>query len=62
MCEHAKRRVSALSIVEDLQVLEDRVGELDASLRLATVGQLNLHAAPERLDDRVIEAVTDRSG
>lgn len=28
--KHAKRRVAALAVVEDLEVLEDRVGELDA--------------------------------
>ena len=59
--EHPERAVTSLSVVEDLEVLEDRVGELDASLPLATVEQLDLHAAPERLDDRVVEAVTDRS-
>lgn len=30
--EHAKRRVSALSIVKDLQVLEDGVGKFHACL------------------------------
>ncbi len=30
--KHAKRRVSTLAIVKDLQVLEDRIGQLDPGL------------------------------
>ena len=29
--KHAKRRVAALAVVEDLEVLEDRVGEFGAA-------------------------------
>jgi hypothetical protein len=28
--KHAKSRVTALAVMEDLEVLEDRVGQLDA--------------------------------
>jgi transposase-like protein len=58
-CEHAKRRVPALTVVEDLEVFEDRVRELDAGAPSLPVEQLDLHAAPERLDDGVVEAVAD---
>jgi hypothetical protein len=37
-------RCDALPVVEDLQVLEDRVGQLDPGPPAATVEQLDLHA------------------
>jgi hypothetical protein len=46
-CEHAKRGVAALAVVEDLEVLEDRVGELDSGVPALAVEELDLHAAPE---------------
>ena len=49
----------ALAVVEDPEVLEDRVSELDSGPPSLTVEELDLHAAPERLDDGVIEAVAD---
>jgi hypothetical protein len=58
-CEHAKRGVAALAVVEDFQVFEDRVGELDASAPAFAVEELDLHSAPERLDDGVVVAVTN---
>ncbi len=39
-CEHAKRRVTALAIVEDLEVFEDRVRELDTRLPTLSIEQL----------------------
>ena len=58
-CKHAKRGVPTLAIVEDLEVLEDRIGELDAGSPTLTVEQLDLHSGPERLDDGVVEAIAD---
>jgi hypothetical protein len=58
-CEHAKRGVAALAVVEDFQVFEDRVGEFDASAPAFAVEELDLHLAPERLDDGVVVAVTN---
>ncbi len=55
-CEHTQRRVSTLAVVNDLQVLEDGVGQLDA----CPVEHLDLHAAPERFHERVVEAIADR--
>jgi hypothetical protein len=51
----------ALTIVEDFEVLEDGVGKLHPSALASPVQQLDLHSAPERLDDRVIETITDRA-
>ncbi len=44
---HAKRRVPALSIVEDLEVLEDRVRELDARVPSLPIEKLDLETTPE---------------
>ena len=59
--EHAKRGVSSLAVVEYLEVFKDGCGELDAGLPALAVEQLDLHPRPERLDHRVVEAVTYRS-
>ena len=59
--EHAERGVAALAVVEDLEVFEDRVGQFQAGPPLAAVEQFGLHAAPERLDHRVVVAVADRA-
>ena len=48
-----------LRLWEDLQVFEDRVGELYPSLPSSAVEQLDLHPGPERFDDGVVEAITD---
>jgi hypothetical protein len=47
-------RVPTTAVVEDLEVLEDRVSQLDARLPPLTIEQFDLHAAPERLERRVI--------
>ena len=41
--EHAQRAVASGAVVEDLQVLKDRVGQLHPSLPAAPVQQLDLH-------------------
>jgi hypothetical protein len=60
--EHPECAVASLTVVEDLEVFEDRVGEFDACPPALTVEQLGLHSAPERFDDRVIKAVADGLG
>jgi len=57
---HPEGGVAALTVVQDLEVFEDGVGNLDAGAPALAVQQLNLEAIPERLDHGV-EAVTDRS-
>jgi hypothetical protein len=47
------RQLASATVVEDLDVLEDRVRELDAGLPATRVEQLELHPRPERLDHRV---------
>ncbi len=58
---HSEARVASLSVVEDLKVLEDRIGEFDAGLPSFPVQQFDLHPGPERFDHRVVEAIADRS-
>jgi hypothetical protein len=41
--EHIERAVTPAAVVEGLDVLEDRVGELDSRLPSPTVEQLDLH-------------------
>jgi len=55
----AQGAVASLPIVEDLQVLKDRIGELEASALSPAVEQLGLHAGPEGLDGGVVVGVTD---
>lgn len=50
------------AVVEPLDVLEDRVGELDPRAPPLPVEQLDLHASPERLDDRVVVGIPVRTG
>jgi hypothetical protein len=57
--EHAKRRVPALAIMEDLQVFEASVGELCAGAPPLSVEQFDLHSAPKRLDDGVVIAIAN---
>jgi DNA-binding PadR family transcriptional regulator len=45
--------VSSLAVVEDLDVLEDRVRELDSSPPSPAVQQFHLYPSPEWLDDGV---------
>nr|WP_240930615.1 hypothetical protein [Isoptericola sp. BMS4] len=40
----------ALAVVEDLEVLDDRVGKFQTGAPPATVQELGLHARPEALD------------
>ena len=59
--KHAKCRVTALAVMEDLEVLEDRVRQLHPSPPAPTVQEFDLHPAPERLDHGVMEATPDRA-
>jgi hypothetical protein len=59
--QHAETRVASPAVVEDLDVFEDRVRELDPGLPAAGVEQFDLRPRPERLDHRVVIAVTNRS-
>jgi len=60
-CEHVKRCVASLPVVPDLQVLEDRVAQLDAGAPALPVEELDRHASPGGLDHLVIEAIPDRA-
>ena len=51
--------VASLPVVEDLQVLKDRIGELKAGPPPPAVQEFGLHAGPEGLDDGVVVGVTD---
>jgi hypothetical protein len=51
--------VPALAVVEDLQVLKDRIGQLNAGPPALPVQQLDLHPGPERLDHGVINPGAD---
>jgi hypothetical protein len=51
--------VAALAVVEDLEVLEDRVGELQPGAPSFAVEQLGLHACPESLHHAVVVGVAD---
>ncbi len=55
--DHAKRRVSASPIVEDLQVLEDRIRDFNTGLPSRSIEEFDLHGAPGRFDHRVAVAV-----
>ena len=46
-CKHAKRRVPALAVVEDLEVFEDRCGEFEPGAPPLPIEKLDLHPAPE---------------
>src|SRR5829696_8900542 len=52
-CQHTERRVSALTIVEDLEVFEECGRQLQASRPDLTVQELDMDAAPERLHQGV---------
>ncbi len=58
---HAKSRVTALTVAEDLQVFEESRGEFDPRVPALAVEEFDLDATPERLHHRVVVAVTDRS-
>jgi hypothetical protein len=51
--------VAALAVVEQLQVLKDRVGQLDAGAPAVPVQQLDLHAGPERPGHGIVVAGAD---
>jgi hypothetical protein len=53
--------MTPLAIVEDLQIVEDRVGQFHSGPPWLTVQQLDLHATPEGLDHGVIEAIAHRA-
>jgi hypothetical protein len=55
----AQGAVASLPVVEDLEVLKDRVGQLDAGSPPLAVQEFGLHPGPERLDDGVVVGVTD---
>jgi hypothetical protein len=57
----SREAVSAAPVVEDLEVLEQGVGELDAGSPAAAVEELGLDPAPEGFDDGVVVAVADRA-
>ena len=44
-----QRAVASLPVVEDFQVLKDRVGELDARAPASLVEEFDLHPRPEGL-------------
>ncbi len=51
---HSNAGVGPLTVVEDLEVLEDRVGEFDTGLPPFPVQQFDLHPGPERFDHGVV--------
>ena len=53
--------MASAAVVEDLDVLEDRVRELDSGLPPSAVEKLDLHRGPEALHHSVVQAVSDRS-
>ena len=57
---HSELRMAALSIVVDLEVFEQRVGELDAGLPAFGAEQLDLKSRPECFDHCVVVAISDR--
>lgn len=59
--EHPKRRVPAPGVVEELDVVVDRICELDPGLPAFAVEELDLHPPPERLDHRIVVGAADGS-
>ena len=59
-CHHAKRRMSALTVVEDLEVFEEGGGEFDPRVPALPVQQFDLDPAPKRLHQGVVVAIADR--
>jgi hypothetical protein len=57
---HAQGGVTSPAVVEDFQIVEDGVGQFDACVPAFSVERLGLHSAPERFDDRVVAAISDR--
>ena len=51
----------SLPIVEDLDVVEDGIGELEAGPPPLAIQEFDLHARPEAFHHRVIKRVADRS-
>jgi hypothetical protein len=49
--------VPSLPVMKDLQVLKDRVGELEAGAPSLAIEEFGLHAGPEGLDDSVVVGV-----
>ena len=46
-CEHSEGAVPSVAVVEDLQVFEERGGQLDSGAPLLPVEQFGLQPAPE---------------
>ena len=57
--EHAEPAVSALAVMPDLEVVEERVGEFNAGGPALPVEEFDLHWRPERFDHGVVVAVAD---
>lgn len=57
--EHPECGVAALTVVEDLEVLEHGVGELDTAAPALPIEEFGLHPSPERLDHGIVEAIAD---
>jgi hypothetical protein len=55
---HPHGRMTALTVVEYLQVVEDRVSQLDPGLPSLPVEEFGLHSAPEGFDDGVVVTLT----
>src|SRR3954447_5485216 len=59
--EHPEGAVAASAVVEELDVVVDRGGELDAGLPRLAVEQFDLQAAPERFDHGIVLGAADGS-
>jgi hypothetical protein len=58
---HPERRMAALSVVEDLKVVEERIGQLNAGAPSLTVQQLDLQPGPGRFRYRFVKGIVDRT-
>ena len=57
---HAQGGVTSPAVVEDFQIVEDGVWPIRCVVPAFSVERLGLHSAPERFDDRVDAAISDR--
>jgi hypothetical protein len=51
--------VASLPVMEDLQILKDRIGQLETGGPSPAVQELGLHPGPEGLDHGVVVGVAD---
>ena len=51
--------VASLPVMEDLQILKDRIGELETGPLPPAIQQLGLQPGPVRLDHGIVVGVTD---